>query len=64
MKFKRQAIAALFGMSLASIGSVSLAQDVDFERVEIETIPVTENIYMLTGEGGNIGVATGEDGVL
>ena len=57
-------IATLLGIGIASIGNVSQAQDVDFEQVEIETIPVAENIYMLTGEGGNIGVATGEDGVL
>ena len=27
------------------------------------TIPVAEGIYMLKGEGGNIGVLAGEDGV-
>ena len=64
MKFIRQTAIALLGLGIASIGRVSLAQDVDFESVEIETIPVAENIYMLTGEGGNIGVSTGEDGVL
>ena len=58
------AITALFGMGIIGFGNVSLAQDIDFEQVEIETIPVAENIYMLTGEGGNIGVSTGEDGVL
>ncbi len=64
MKFIKQGMTALIGVGIACIGSVSLAQDIDFERVEIETIPVAENIYMLTGEGGNIGVSTGEDGVL
>lgn len=34
----------------------------DLENVEIETVPVTEGIYMLVGEGGNIGVSVGEDG--
>ena len=64
MKFVKQAMIALLTLSITSVGSVSLAQDQDFSQVEIQTIPVTENIYMLTGEGGNIGVAVGDDGVL
>lgn len=64
MKFIRRAMIILIGFGFASIGSLSHAQDIDFEGVKIETIPVAENIYMLTGEGGNIGVSTGEDGVL
>lgn len=35
----------------------------DFDDVEIEIAPVNNNVYMLTGAGGNIGVLTGEDGV-
>lgn len=64
MKFVSQGIAALLGISMASIGSTAIAQDQDFSKVEIETVPVAENIYMLTGEGGNIGVAVGKDAVL
>jgi len=33
------------------------------EDVKIEVIPVNDNIYMLVGAGGNIGVSIGEDGV-
>jgi hypothetical protein len=36
----------------------------DFDTVEIKTIPVRDNIYMLIGDGGNIGVSVGEDGIL
>lgn len=36
----------------------------DFSKVEIKTIPVARNVYMLTGAGGNIGVSVGEDGLL
>lgn len=36
----------------------------DFSKVIIEAIPVSENIYYLTGSGGNIGVLTGPDGVM
>jgi len=34
----------------------------DFSTVEIETIPVADGIFMLTGSGGNIGLSVGEDG--
>ncbi len=36
----------------------------DFEKIQIETIKVTEGLYMLVGGGGNIGVSAGENGVL
>ena len=64
MRFVKQTMTALLGISIASLGSVSFAQEPDFSKVEIETIPVTENVYMLMGEGGNIGVLAGDDGVL
>jgi glyoxylase-like metal-dependent hydrolase (beta-lactamase superfamily II) len=35
----------------------------DFENIQIETIKVTEGIYMLLGRGGNIGISAGDDGV-
>ena len=65
MKFWRQAILTLLSIGITgSLTNISLAQEPDFDQVEIETIPVTEDIFMLTGEGGNIGVSVGEDGVL
>lgn len=48
---------------LLSLGSPTLAQPQDFTKVEIKTVPVKEGVYMLLGEGGNIGVSAGEDGV-
>ena len=30
--------------------------------VKVEVVPVVDNIYMLTGKGGNIGVFVGQDG--
>ncbi len=35
----------------------------DFSKVEIKTIEVAPNIYMLMGAGGNLGVSTGKNGV-
>jgi len=34
-----------------------------FDDVKIETIQVSEHVYMLKGAGGNIGVSIGDDGV-
>ncbi|NIM51671.1 MAG: MBL fold metallo-hydrolase [Gemmatimonadales bacterium] len=33
------------------------------QDVEIQTVRVADNVYMLMGRGGNIGVSVGEDGV-
>lgn len=39
------------------------AQSQDMSNVKIEATKLTDNIYMLTGQGGNIGVWAGDDGV-
>ncbi|HMG58971.1 MAG TPA: MBL fold metallo-hydrolase [Burkholderiales bacterium] len=39
------------------------AQQRNFDAVQIKTTQVAAGIYMLEGEGGNIGVSAGEDGV-
>ncbi len=36
----------------------------DKQEVNIKIIPVSENISMLVGQGGNIAVLTGEDGTI
>jgi glyoxylase-like metal-dependent hydrolase (beta-lactamase superfamily II) len=47
--------------ALAACGAPALAQE-DFSNVEIQTVPVAENLYMLVGQGGNIALSTGDDG--
>jgi cyclase len=44
-------------------GQAALAQQ-NFDDVEIQTLKVRDNIYMLVGAGGNITVQIGDDGVL
>jgi len=39
------------------------AQQSKFDAVTIKTHKITDSVYMLEGEGGNIGVSVGEDGV-
>lgn len=46
-------------------GSATLfAQSDRFANVVIETTPLTESVYMLTGAGGNLAVSAGPDGLL
>lgn len=42
---------------------LTLFQSAPAQQPDIKTIKVTDNIYMLQGAGGNIGVMVGEDGV-
>jgi cyclase len=42
----------------------SLAAAQDFANIQITTTQVRDNIYMLQGSGGNIGVSIGDDGTL
>src|SRR6202048_1865823 len=39
-------------------------QEPDYSKVQIKATKVSGNIYMLEGEGGNIGVSIGEDGIV
>ena len=54
------ALASLIPAGAASGTRVIAAQD--FDQVEITTVPVTDSIFMLQGQGGNIAVSTGADG--
>ena len=54
---KKLLLLFLFGLS-----PLLLAQN--FDGVEIQTLKVRDNIYMLVGQGGNITVQTGNDGIL
>jgi len=53
---------ALFAL-LALLALGAQAQQRNFDAVQIKTTQVAPGIYMLEGEGGNIGVSAGEDGV-
>ncbi len=49
---------------LALLSGRVIAQQPNFDAVQIQTLHVSGNIYMLVGAGGNIAVSVGEDGVL
>jgi cyclase len=51
--------------AVAFLGAASAtAQQPDFNKVEIKVTRVADNIYMLEGAGGNIGVSVGDDGIV
>ncbi|HYA14481.1 MAG TPA: MBL fold metallo-hydrolase [Syntrophales bacterium] len=52
----------LFVLFLGAPGAYSTAQD--FANVQIQTTKVTDNVFMLMGAGGNIGISAGKDCVL
>src|SRR5712672_2652677 len=65
----------LVGLAFAPMAPSALAQEMDFNKVEIITQQLGPNVYMLTGSsgldpshedaaGGRIGVLAGPDGVL
>ncbi|HZE11473.1 MAG TPA: MBL fold metallo-hydrolase [Burkholderiales bacterium] len=53
----------LAALTIAGLSFGALAQQRNFDAVQIKTTQVASGIYMLEGEGGNIGVSAGEDGV-
>jgi cyclase len=61
---KRITLAALTGAAVLFAGSALAQQNVDFSKVEIKTTDLGNNTYMLQGQGGNITVAVGTDGII
>jgi glyoxylase-like metal-dependent hydrolase (beta-lactamase superfamily II) len=53
----------LVALTFAALSFSAFAQERNFDAVQIKTTKVADSIYMLEGEGGNIGVSAGEDGV-
>ena len=50
-------------VALLTCASAVYAQQ-DFSKVEIKVEKVAGTVYMLTGQGGNIGVCVGDDGIV
>jgi glyoxylase-like metal-dependent hydrolase (beta-lactamase superfamily II) len=46
------------------VALTALAQMPDLSKVEIKVLKVAGAVYMLQGEGGNIGVSVGDDGIV
>lgn len=63
MYYRRIKITYLVLHILLFMVPVAYSQDQVFDKVQIKTVRASENIYMLLGHGGNIGVCVGEEGV-
>ena len=61
MKLIKIAAVAAAAMLVAAAAN---AQNVDFSKVEITTVDLGNKTYMLVGQGGNITVAVGTDGII
>jgi glyoxylase-like metal-dependent hydrolase (beta-lactamase superfamily II) len=60
---KSMTMMRILGAVLAVTAVTGRAQQ-DFSKVEIGAVHVAQDIYMLQGAGGNIGVSVGPDGIL
>ncbi len=62
---KKQVCAALWTMLCGvGCGGVVHAQQQNFDAVEVHSLKVRDDIYMLVGAGGNITMQIGDDGIL
>ena len=50
----------LAALAIAALSSAAWAQQRNFDAVQIKTTQVADGLYMLEGEGGNIGVSAGK----
>jgi cyclase len=61
---KRHTLAALLSFTLgAALCAGAVRAQQNFDSVEVQTLQVRDNIYMLVGAGGNITAQVGDDGV-
>jgi glyoxylase-like metal-dependent hydrolase (beta-lactamase superfamily II) len=61
-KYPAALLAAVLMLAVMVLPSAAEEED-PFANVEIETTQLTDNLYMLKGRGGNLGLCVGEDGV-
>ncbi len=57
-------LAALASAAVLFAGTAVAQQNVDFSKVEIKTTDLGNKTYLLQGQGGNITVAVGTDGII
>jgi cyclase len=60
----RIALAALAASTVLLAGTAIAQQQVDWDKIQIKTTDLGNKTYMLEGQGGNITVAVGSDGII
>ena len=58
------AVAALAVTAVLVAGKAQAQQPIDWDKIQIKTTDLGNNTYMLMGQGGNITVAVGSDGII
>jgi glyoxylase-like metal-dependent hydrolase (beta-lactamase superfamily II) len=61
---KRIVLAALAATTILIAGNANAQQPIDWDKIQIKTTDLGNNTYMLQGQGGNMTVAVGTDGVI
>jgi len=54
----------LLALACLCLAASALAQDRNFDKVQIKVSRVSGSVYMLEGAGGNIGASIGDDGIV
>ncbi len=54
----------IFTLILLILSLILPATSQDFDKIVIKTEKLADNVYLLVGGGGNIGISAGDDGVL
>src|ERR1700691_2662094 len=60
----KTAFAAVAATTMLFAGSAMAQQPVDWDKIQIKTTDLGHNTYMLEGQGGNITIAVGTDGII
>jgi len=60
----RLALAAFAASTMLYVPTASAQQQVDWDKIQIKTIDLGNKTYRLEGQGGNITVAVGTDGII
>jgi glyoxylase-like metal-dependent hydrolase (beta-lactamase superfamily II) len=61
---KRIALAAIAATIMLFAGNAIAQQPIDWDKIQIKTTYLGNKTYMLEGQGGNITVAVGTDGII
>ena len=54
----------LWALPVTMLAGPAFGQGQDFSQVQIKVHQVAGNVYYLEGQGGNVGLLVGDDGVL
>ena len=60
----KTAFAAIAAATLTLAGAAHAQQAIDWDKIQIKTTDLGHNTYMLMGQGGNITIAVGSDGII